>query len=537
MVPQADDITQSFSFRAGRVFGADCSTESIYQELVQPLLPLVWAGGVGTLFAYGQTGSGKTYTVSGLERRIAETLGDGTLEGPQRLHVTIFELAGNSAYDLLNSRAPFSILEDSFGDSRLHGAQEHQAGSSADLLGLIERAASFRQTAQTEKNDGSSRSHAICRIRVENPSPNARGDGLLYLVDLAGSEAARDIFNHSAERMKETREINMSLSVLKDCIRGIATADASPGPGRNTKKPYIPFRQSMLTKVLKHVFDPSSGRECKTAVLACINPSFLDTGATKNTLRYAEMLRSAEATNKPAGYNPAHPATWGNKELKTYIMAKSGTPSISPSVLAPRESGAQLLQLPAEQFIARCLETEGVTEAQAKAFHAKFWRLHIDSRRGAAADLKGDNGSAQKCRDCSDDVRSAKFLTSRDPALQEHAPPFKERIRPGMVVSWTPSSAFPMRSPTQNLAVVLCPQNALGDHVRDALGVHVAQDPLQQSIGVAAQRYLCAIVVPGAMTDSFEVSLWRQMMVDLEQMEREVLLEYDPATRYYHATV
>lgn len=146
-------------------------------------------------------------------------------------------------------------------------------------------------------------------------------DGILYLIDLAGSEAARDIFNHTSDRMKETREINISLSVLKDCIRGIADLNNAE---KTAKKPYIPYRQSMLTKVLKHLFDPERSRSCQTSVLACVNPSFLDTGATKNTLRYAEMLRSAQSTQKATGYNPSVPTTWSNKDLRTYIRIKVG---------------------------------------------------------------------------------------------------------------------------------------------------------------------------------------------------------------------
>lgn len=89
---------QSSSFQVGKVFGADRSTDLIYKDIVQPLLPWVWKGGIGTLFAYGQTGSGKTYSISGIERLVACTLFDGTLQGQRKLHVSIFELAGNSAF-------------------------------------------------------------------------------------------------------------------------------------------------------------------------------------------------------------------------------------------------------------------------------------------------------------------------------------------------------------------------------------------------------------------------------------------------------
>ena len=116
--------------------------------------------------------------------------------------------------DLLKSQAPFPILEDAFGNTQLVGAEEKTITSTSELVDLIEYANSFRQTASTQKNDGSSRSHAICRIRIENPAPDAVEDGILYLVDLAGSEAARDIFHHGADRMKETREINIAFAVL-----------------------------------------------------------------------------------------------------------------------------------------------------------------------------------------------------------------------------------------------------------------------------------------------------------------------------------
>ncbi|KAJ6014405.1 P-loop containing nucleoside triphosphate hydrolase protein [Penicillium herquei] len=362
----------SFAFKPGKIFDADKTTEMIYEETAKPLLPYAWQGNIGTLFAYGQTGSGKTHTVSGMERLIAKSLFDGTLTGERKIHVSIFELAGNSAF------GETSCIEDSLGSTQLVDIQEHQVQSTDDLLSLVESANKFRQTASTEKNDGSSRSHAICRIRIENPVPEAVEDGILYLIDLAGSEMARDIFNHAADRMKETREINISLSVLKDCIRGMAELENS---GKSSKKPYIPFRQSTLTKVLKHLFDPDRSRGCKTSVLACVNPSFFDTGATKNTLRYAEMLRSSQPTQKATAYNPAIPTTWSNKDLRSYIRIKSGNPSISPLDLAPHESGTQLLRLPVEEFIQRCLKSDGVTEDQADAFHAKLWKLHIDSRR------------------------------------------------------------------------------------------------------------------------------------------------------------
>lgn len=242
---------------------------------------------------------------------------DGSREGQRHIYITIIDLAGSSAYDLLDSRQPISILEDSSGVTQLAGAKEYLVRDRDDVMNLIKRATSFRRTAPTLKNDASSRSHGICRIRVENPSTDS--EGLLYLVDLAGSEAARDVAVHGADRMRETREINMSLSVLKDCIRGKAQADLlkfSSGPKSRSKKPHLPFRQSVLTRVLKHVFDPASNRDCKTVVIACINPSLADVGPSKNTLRYAEMLRVLVPTSKKIEPSSTTPTELTNAQLQ-----------------------------------------------------------------------------------------------------------------------------------------------------------------------------------------------------------------------------
>lgn len=212
-----------------------------------------------------------------------------------------------------------AILEDSFGITQLTGALEQEVTTASEMLNLIDTATSFRKTEATHKNDTSSRSHAICRIRIQNPSMPAAEDGVLYLIDLAGSEAARDTAAHDAQRMKETREINASLSVLKDCIRGKAEADAQAGIGGATRKPHVPFRQSALTKVLKHVFDPAGMRTCKTVVVGCVNPCLADVGPSKNTLRYAETLRVLVPKGKGGKYDPKAPMTWTNEQLREWI--------------------------------------------------------------------------------------------------------------------------------------------------------------------------------------------------------------------------
>lgn len=186
-------LPQSSSYVLDKIYTSSDTTEEVYNDLVHPLVPWAWSGGVSTIFAYGQTGSGKTYTVSGLERSIASDLFPPTEAGIRNIFVSIVELAGNTATDLLSARKPVSILEDSYGTTHLAGASGYHAVDRDALVSHIDRAAVLRQTAATQKNDASSRSHSVCRIRVANPSLPQAEDGLLFVVDLAGSEAARDV--------------------------------------------------------------------------------------------------------------------------------------------------------------------------------------------------------------------------------------------------------------------------------------------------------------------------------------------------------
>jgi kinesin family protein 2/24 len=329
------------SYTVDRVWGPEAPTNTLYDDLVGPLVPFAWDGGIGTLFAYGQTGSGKTYTVSELERMVVSQLFNGSLEGKRDIDFCAFELAGNTAFgqcctsvdvqieltcpDLLQERKKIAVLEDSFGETQLVGITEAQPTTSSELLALIDKSMSFRKTEATSSNDTSSRTHAICRLRLTNPSSPSSLPGILFLIDLAGSEAAADISAHTAERMKETREINGSLSTLKDCIRGRATLALATRQGNSVatmaaaRKAHVPFRHTALTKVLKHVFDPLSTRQCRMAVVACVCPSLANVAQGRTTMRYAEMLRVQAPKIPLVKFDPKLPNTWDNAQTKEWV--------------------------------------------------------------------------------------------------------------------------------------------------------------------------------------------------------------------------
>ncbi|KAH7136707.1 P-loop containing nucleoside triphosphate hydrolase protein [Dactylonectria estremocensis] len=502
--PRGLPTIKSYDYEVDRIFKTDCTTEDIYHDVVKPLVPWAYDGGIGTLFAYGQTGSGKTHTVSQLERLIAAELFSGTLGGSRDIYMTIVELFGNTALDLLNDRASVSVLQDSFGTTQLHGAAEHHITSAAAMLALVETAASFRRTEATDKSSASSRSHAVCRIRLVNAARPSAEDGVLYLIDLAGSEAARDTAAHGPARIRETREINTSLSTLKDCIRGKAAANAAEASGQ--RKPHVPWRQSSLTKILKHVLDPAAYRPCKTVVVACVNPSLADVHPSRNTLRYAETLRVLLPRRPPVVDDPKAPVTWTNEMLTEWIRENSGSPPIDPAILAPTESGTQLLHLPIPDFEARCLDTPGVSLEQARAFRAKLWLMHIDSEAAQNGDDNSgdDNGKPN----------------SREPDAAVRALPWTQRIRSGMFVAWDPPSGHALERPDKNFAVVLAP-------------VRVGSDTNSQDEG----SWLCADVMINSASKGYEVQMWQHVSIDVAQLSAEVIFEYDASSRLYYLVV
>jgi kinesin family protein 2/24 len=406
-------------------------------------------------------------------------------------------------------------LEDSFGESQLVGAVEHKPTTANELLAVISQSMKFRKTSPTVKNDTSSRSHAVCRIRIANKDLPESPDGLLFLVDLAGSEMATDVKEHSTERMKETREINVSLSTLKDCIRGRAVWNLSESSSGDWKAPkvHIPFRSSALTKVLKHVFDVKSDRYCKTTILACVKPNANDAPASKNTLRYAELLRVPGPPNKPVIFNARVPSTWKNSELQDWITSNSGEPPVSPTILAPTETGSQLLKLPKAEFVTRCLKTEHVSPERARAFYDKFWRMHVDSRSSS----KSDNAA-----------------TDSGPAKSTPATPFYTRLRPGMIVrckQWDP------RLPIRHVCI-LAPIGAFGAGVGSVGGPPGFRNSRDEGLWKAeGDKYICAEIHPAIMPEAYSLALELQSLIALGEMEDEVLMEFDEATRMYFINI
>lgn len=147
-------------------------------------------------------------------------------------------------------------------------------------------------------NDTSSRSHAIITITFvqavfmdEMPSETV---SKIHLVDLAGSERAHST-GASGERLKEGAHINKSLVTLGSVISALAEQSTQSliHQGTSKKRAYIPYRDSVLTWLLKD----SLGGNSKTIMIAAISPADCNYSETLSTLRYAN--RAKNIINKP----------------------------------------------------------------------------------------------------------------------------------------------------------------------------------------------------------------------------------------------
>jgi kinesin family protein C1 len=105
---------------------------------------------------------------------------------------------------------------------------------------ILKQASNNRSVAATKSNERSSRSHSIFILKLigRNSTTNETSEGTLNLVDLAGSERLKSS-GAEGDRMKETQNINKSLSCLGDVIGAL---------GQGKEGAHIPYRNSKVRR-------------------------------------------------------------------------------------------------------------------------------------------------------------------------------------------------------------------------------------------------------------------------------------------------
>mmetsp|Transcript_18352 Transcript_18352/g.42319 ORF Transcript_18352/g.42319 Transcript_18352/m.42319 type:complete len:948 (+) Transcript_18352:331-3174(+) len=265
-----------------------------------------------TILAYGQTGAGKTFTMgsaAGTSMDIGEFDGiipracvdlfsqiQSRCDGNAQVELSYLEIYNEEMRDLLvnekevkkskNGRVPeMKVRENLNGEVYVSGLSARSVASPKEIGEFMEEASGRRVVASTKMNAVSSRSHAICVLRIKGVlEDSTKFQAKLTLVDLAGSERIKKTGAEGGRR-KEGININKGLFVLGQVVS--ALSETRP---KYKRKP--PYRDSILTRLLQD----SLGGNSRTIMVACVSPADFNLDETVTTLRYATNARNIKNT-------------------------------------------------------------------------------------------------------------------------------------------------------------------------------------------------------------------------------------------------
>ncbi|XP_047342470.1 kinesin-like protein KIN-14Q isoform X2 [Impatiens glandulifera] len=279
------------TFKFDRVFGPEANQGDVFADTA-PFATSVLDGYNVCIFAYGQTGTGKTFTMEGTDKargvnfRTLDQLFHIIEERKDRfryeINVSVLEVYNEQIYDLLGVTSKrLEIRQVGDGMHNVPGLVEARVKNINEVWDVLQTGSNARAVGSTYANERSSRSHCIHCVMVKGENllnEKSSTKSKLWLVDLAGSERIAKT-NVQSERLKETQNINRSLSALGDVISALAT-----------KSSHIPFRNSKLS----HLLQDSLGGDSKTLMFVQISPNENDLSETLCSLNFANRVRGVE---------------------------------------------------------------------------------------------------------------------------------------------------------------------------------------------------------------------------------------------------
>ncbi|XP_067886483.1 centromere-associated protein E isoform X2 [Heterodontus francisci] len=286
-------ISGARSFSFDRVFHAEETTQTVYNEVAHSIVRSITQGYNGTIFAYGQTSSGKTYTMMGNAGapgliplaicNLFNVINDMS-NSEFLLRVSYMEIYNESVSDLLAGpkRQPLEVREDMERTVYVANLTEELAVTYEDVMKWVQKGEKNRHYGETKMNEHSSRSHTIFRVIVESRDKNNEAVMVahLNLVDLAGSERASQT-GAEGVRLKEGCFINRSLFVLGQVIKKLSDGQAGG---------FLNYRDSKLTRILQN----SLGGNARTLIICTITPIGFE--ETLSTLQFASTAKFMKNT-------------------------------------------------------------------------------------------------------------------------------------------------------------------------------------------------------------------------------------------------
>ncbi|WIA14049.1 hypothetical protein OEZ85_002603 [Tetradesmus obliquus] len=242
-----------------------------------------------------------------LEQRRSAACGSAAAgaAGESKLVLSYLETYNDRLYDLLQPYKPGSSRDPcrlAVGKTSLEVREDPLAGthvpnllyvdvqSSGQVLQLVAAGNCNRATAHTDRNQHSSRSHAILQFWLEQRPPAgaaaARDSTVvrskLNFVDLTGSErwgkAHTEAEGGKSCDVSELTSINNSLSALAQVVAALTDRSAK----------HVPYRSSRLT----HLLQDSLGGNCCTSLIVTLAPCADAFQESLATLRFADRARN-----------------------------------------------------------------------------------------------------------------------------------------------------------------------------------------------------------------------------------------------------
>ncbi|KAF2875233.1 carboxy-terminal kinesin 2 [Massariosphaeria phaeospora] len=285
--------TANHAYSFDRVFGPKSENSEVFDEISQ-LVQSALDGYNVCIFCYGQTGSGKTYTMSSIDgmipRATAQIYSEATrLEEKgwnYKMGGSFVEVYNESYNDLLGrsediDKKTVEVKHDpAKKTTTLKNAVSVELDGPDRVAEILKTADKNRSVAATKANQRSSRSHSVFILKLVglNSITGEKSEGTLNLVDLAGSERLEHSKAEGA-RLKETQNINKSLSCLGDVINAL---------GSGKEGAHIPYRNSKLTYLLQN----SLGGNSKTLMFVMVSPLQAHLQETITSLKFATKVHN-----------------------------------------------------------------------------------------------------------------------------------------------------------------------------------------------------------------------------------------------------
>lgn len=219
---------------------------------------------------------------------------------PLEINCSLAEIYNEKLNDLLlgeheTTSKPISICQkisiSGSTENRLTNSKEVCIQSIDQFKDVFESANKRRKVAATQRNNGSSRSHAVIQVTLKGRKNNKKFESNLLICDLAGSENAGDHLTGGQPTMRsmEMNNINKSLSAFGTVIENLK------------KKEVADYRSSLLTQLLK----PSLSSNTKTLIITTVSQDVIYLGSSKHSLCLANAARKIKITDVKPNSDPS----------------------------------------------------------------------------------------------------------------------------------------------------------------------------------------------------------------------------------------